>query len=501
MSTDQRNNGNVTPPSTPHGDKDIEKNPETEEQEEEVTEQEGAKQRKLEALKRILDVEEKKANEKLECIHREKQCAGALLLDIKAHRLDNHGEAELEGLLRGLSPRRSEVSNETNDKSTSEEDIYQVPPEKDGGRKRHWAKKKREKKGKEKQLGRLEKQRRTEKALPETEDPEVRRLDEADAWVGVQCLLPPANSRKKVCRYCCLRKVKCSNLLENENRQPTVQCRVPEVNQAVVGLSRQGGWSSGRRVLERDINLLMSRVNEADLCAEHKAMLWHLALRVLHQDMAVDWACQYLHVIGQNSDGDSESSSLSLGSLSEEEDEEVKHVKTWVKKVGASQKDGSSRSEHEDGGADGDGDVEMEGPSMEVVPLTETVDGPAMFGLFAMTSDGIVFHINMECMTVVVNTKEEEGGIPHNNEEDLVRRGRLQKKNKAKEAEKTAEEGPETEVKTEEQEVQVPVQRPAPCIVQAPSVFFKTATSTGKLILVQVEMIEVLNSNNKAPAP
>ncbi|KAJ6486635.1 hypothetical protein C8R45DRAFT_1097924 [Mycena sanguinolenta] len=159
MSTDQRNNGNAMPPSTPSGNKDKDKNPEMEEQEEE------------------------KANEKLERIRRERERAGALSQDIKAHRLNDHGEAELADLLRGSSPRRSEVSDETNNKSTSEEDVYQAPPEKDGGNKRRRAERKREKKGKRKQLGRPEKQRRTERIQPETEDPEVKRLDEAGAWV------------------------------------------------------------------------------------------------------------------------------------------------------------------------------------------------------------------------------------------------------------------------------------------------------------------------------
>ncbi|KAJ6508200.1 hypothetical protein C8R45DRAFT_1089403 [Mycena sanguinolenta] len=340
MSTDQRNNGNATPPSTPHGNKDVEKNPEMEEQEQ-------VKQRKPEALMQILNIEEKKANEKLERIRREKQRAGALS--------------------------RSEVSDETNNKSTSEEDVYQAPPEKDRGRKRRWAEKKREKTGKGKQLGHPEKWRRTEKALPETEDPEVRRLDEANAWVegesscqlctqvGVQCLWPPANSRKKACRYCRLRKVKCSHLLENENCQPTT---------------------------------------------------WWTELRTLRAGGSRGVAC---HAIGQNSDGDSESSSSSSESSSEdEEDEEVEHVKT---------------------------DVEMGGPSTEMVPPAETVHGPPMFGPFATTSDGTVFHVNMDSTTVVVKT--EENAIPRDNEEDLAHQAWLRKKNKlntkakAKEAEKT----------------------------------------------------------------
>ncbi|KAJ6508193.1 hypothetical protein C8R45DRAFT_1089395 [Mycena sanguinolenta] len=40
----------------------------------------------------------------------------------------------------------------------------------------------------------------------------------------------------------------------------------------------------------------------------------------------------------------------------------------------------------------------------------------------------------------------------------------------------------------------------APRVVEAPGVFFETATSTGKLILVQVEMIEVLDSDDEALA-
>ncbi|KAJ6505277.1 hypothetical protein C8R45DRAFT_1091010 [Mycena sanguinolenta] len=528
MSTDQRNNGKATPPSTPHGDKDMEKNPETEEHEEEVTEREGAKQRKLEALMRILDVEEKKANEKLERIHREKQRAGALSLDIKVHRLDNHGEAELEDLLRGSSPRWSEVSDETNDESTSEEDVYQVPPEKDGGKKQRRAERKREKKGKRKQLWHPEKRRKTEKAQPETEDPKVKRLDEADAWVdgesscqlctqvGVECLWPPANSCKKACRYCRLRKVKCSNLPENENRQPTVRRRVPEVSQAVPGPSRLGGRSSGHRVpevhgaspvrhdtrhtlMQRDINLLTSWADETDHCLGHdQAMLRQLALRVLRQDPGIAWARQYLRGIGENTDGESESSEEEE---TEEETEQTKWVRSWVKKVGANEKEENPRSEDRHGGVDGDGDVEMEDPSTEVVPSTETTDRPSTFGPFVVTSDGTVFHVNLESTTVVVKTEEEESGILRDNEEDLARRGRLRKKNKVKaKAKATGVEN--TEVKTAEQEAQVPVtvQPLAPRVIQGPGVFFETATSTGKLIPVQVEMIEVLDSDDEAPA-
>ncbi|KAJ6486658.1 hypothetical protein C8R45DRAFT_1097957 [Mycena sanguinolenta] len=420
MSTDQRNNGNATPPSTPSGNKDKDKNPEMEEQEEEVTEEEK-KQQKLEALMRILDVEEKKANERLERIRRERERASALSQDIKAHRLDDHGEVELADLLCGSSPRGA-------------------PPEKDGGKKQHRV----EKKGKGKQLGRPEKRRRMEKMLPETVDPEVRRLDEADAWVdgeascqlctqsGVQCLWPPANSRKKACHYCRLWKVKCTNLPENENGQLTVRCRVPE-------------------------------------------------------DLGIAWACQYLHGIGENTDGESKLSS------EEEEMEETKRVRSWVKKVDASEKEENLRSEDGHGGVDRDGDVEMEDPS------TETTDGPSTFGPFVTTSNGTVFHINLESTTVVVKTEEE----------DLVRRGRLRKKNKVKAkakatgAENTEEKGPETEVKTEEQETQVPVtvQPPVPRVIQGPGVFFETATSTGKLIPVQVEMIKVLDSDDEALAP
>ncbi|KAJ6456197.1 hypothetical protein C8R45DRAFT_943852 [Mycena sanguinolenta] len=301
MSTDQCNNGNATPPS---GDKDKEKVPETEGQEEMVMEQEEKKQRKLEVLMRILNVEDKKANEKLERIRREKQRASTLSLDIKA---------ELEDLLHGLPPRWSEVSDKTNDESTSEEDVYQAPPENDEGRKQCWAEKKREKKGKWKQSGHPEKQ--TERTQPETEDLEVRRLDEADTWVegescqlcsqmGIQCLLPPANSRKKACRYCCLWKVKCLNLPENENCQPMVRHRVPE----------------------RDIDLLTSRANEADLCMERdQAMLRRLALQVLRQDAAVAWAHQYLHAIGENTDSESESSSSS----SSEEEDDNEEAEKW----------------------------------------------------------------------------------------------------------------------------------------------------------------------------
>ncbi|KAJ6485978.1 hypothetical protein C8R45DRAFT_1098717 [Mycena sanguinolenta] len=514
MSTEHRNNGDTTPPSTLSRNKDKDKNPETEEQEEEVTEEEK-KQQKLEALMRILDVEEKKANEKLERIRRKRA---------------RRRPAELAELLRGSSPRRSEVSNETNNESTSEEDVYQAPPEKDGGKKRRRAERKREKKGKGKQLGRPEKRRRTERIQLETEDPEVKRLDEAGAWVdgesscqlctqsGLDCLWPPANSRKKACRNCRLRKVKCSNLPENENRQPTVRRRVPEVSQAVPGPSRLGGRSSGRRVpeirraspvrcdtrhtlMQCDIDLLTSRADETDRRLGHdQVMLRQLALRVLRQDPGIAWARQYLHGIGENTDGESESSE------EEEETEETKRVRSWVKKIGANEEE-NPRSEDGHGGVDGDGDVEMEVPSTEVVPSTETTDGPSTFGLFVVTSDGTVFHVNLES-TTMVKTEEEESGIPHDNEEDLARRGRLRKKNKlnakvkAKEAEKTAEEKPETEVKTEEHDAQIPVaQRLAPRVVEAPGVFFETATSTGKLIPVQVEMIEVLDSDDEAPAP
>ncbi|KAJ6449119.1 hypothetical protein C8R45DRAFT_1114850 [Mycena sanguinolenta] len=496
MSTEQRNNGNTTPPSTLHGDKD--KNPETEEREEEVTEEER-KQQKLEALMRILDVEEKKANEKLGQIRRERERAGALSQDIKAHRLDDDGEVELADLLRGSSPRRSEVADETNDELTSDEDDYQAPPEKDGGRKRRQAEKKREKKGKGKQLGRPEKRRKTEKAQPETEDPEVWRLDAADAWVegetscqlctqsGIQCLLPASHSCKRACRNCRLWKVKCSNLPENEHRQPTVRHRVPEATQTAPGPSRLGGRSSGRclpevhgalpvrrdtrhTLMQRDVDLLTSRADETNRCLENdQAILCQLAL------------C--------NTDGESESPS----SEEEEEEEETQQVRRWAKKVGASEKEENPQSENGDGGSAGDGDVEMEVPSTEVVPPTGTVDGPSMF-----VDDG---------------GGEDGGGggagIPRDNEEDLARRGRLRKKNKlnakakAKEAENATEEGAEAVVKTEEQETQVPVtvQPPAPRVVQAHGVFFETATSTGKLFPVQVEMIKVLDSDDEAPAP
>ncbi|KAJ6454680.1 hypothetical protein C8R45DRAFT_1111920 [Mycena sanguinolenta] len=528
MSTEQRNNGNTTPPSTPHGDKD--KNPETEEREEEVTEEER-KQQKLEALMRILDVEEKKANEKLERICHERKRVGALSQDIKAHCLDDDGEAELADLLCGSSLQRSEVADETDDESTSDEDVYQAQPEKDGGRKRRRAEKKREKKGKGKQLGRPEKRRKTEKAQPETEDPEVRRLDAADAWVegetscqlctqsGIQCLLPASHIRKRACRNCRLRKVKCSNLPENEHRQPTVRRRVPEATQTAPGPSRLGGRSlpevrgvspvrrdTRHTLMQRDVDLLTSRADETDRRLENnQAILRQLALRVLRQDPEIAWARQYLHRLGENTDGESESSS----SEEEEETEETKRVRTWAKKVGASEKEENPQSENGDGGSDGDGDVEMEVPSMEVVPPTGTVDGPPMFGPFATTSDGTVFHVNMESTMVVVKTEEEESGIPRGNEEDLARRGQLRKKNKlnakakAKEAENATEEGAEAVVKTEEQETQVPVtvQPPAPHVVQAPGVFFETATSTGKLFPVQVEMIEVLDSDDEAPAP
>ncbi|KAJ6447848.1 hypothetical protein C8R45DRAFT_1115681 [Mycena sanguinolenta] len=535
MSTDQRNNGNATPPSPPSGNKDRGKNPETEEREEEMTEEER-KQQKLEALMRILDVEEKEANEKLERIRHERERAGALSEDIKAHRLDDLGEAELADLLRGSSPRRSEVSDETNNESSSEEDAYQAPLEKDGGKKRRRAERKKEKKGKGKQLGRPEKRRRTEKALPETEDPEVKCLDEAGAWVegetschlctqsGVLCLLPLSNSRKKACRYCRLRKVKCSILPENENRQPTVRRRIPEVSRAVAGPSRLGGQSSGRRApevrgaspvrhatrntrMQRELDVLTGRVDESNRRAEQdQALLRRLALRVLQQDPEIAWARQYLYATREESDDDSDSSSSSSSS---EEDEDTKRVKLWAKKVGVSEKDEDSPlSEDGDGDADGDGDVEMGGPLTEMVPPTGTVDGPVTFGPFATTSDGSVFHVNMGSTTVVVKTEEEERGIPGDNEEDLARRGKMRKKAKvkakarAREAEKVTEEEPETEVKTEEQEAQVPVvPRPAPRIVEVSGVFFETATSTGKLIPVQVEMIEVLDSDDEAPAP
>ncbi|KAJ6474318.1 hypothetical protein C8R45DRAFT_1103291 [Mycena sanguinolenta] len=512
MSTEQRNNGNTTPPSTPHGDKD--KNPETEEREEEVTEEER-KQQKLEALMRILDVEEKKANEKLERIRRERKRAGALSQDIKAHRLDDDGEAELEDLLRGSSPQRGEVADETDDESTSDEDVYQAPPEKDRGRKWRWAEKKREKKGKRKQLGRPEKRRKTEKAQPETEDPEVRRLDAADAWVegetscqlctqsGIQCLLPASHSRKRACRNCRLRKVKCSNLPENEHRQPTVWCRVPEATQTAPGPSRLGGRSlpevrgaspvrrdTRHTLMQRDVDLLTSRAYETDRRLENdQAILRQLALRVLRQDPEIAWACRYLHGLGENTDGESESSS----SEEEEETEETKRVRTWAKKVGASEKEENPQSENGDGGGSADGDG---GRTSDVWSVCHNVGRT-------------VFHINMESTTVVVKTEEEESGIPCDKEEDLARRGRLRKKNKlnakakAKEAENATEEGAEAVVKTEEQETQVPVtvQPPAPRVVQAPGVFFETATSTGKLFPVQVEMIEVLDSDDEAPAP
>ncbi|KAJ6451015.1 hypothetical protein C8R45DRAFT_1113748 [Mycena sanguinolenta] len=514
MSTDQRNNGNATPPSPPSGNKDKGKNPETEEQEEEMTEEER-KQQKLEALMRILDVEEKEANEKLERIRHERERAGALSEDIKVHRLDDLGEAELADLLRGSSPRRSEVSDEMNNESSSEEDAYQ--------------------KGKGKQLGRPEKRRKTERTQPETEDPEVRRLDEADAWVegetscqlctqsGIQCLLPASHSRKRACRNCRLRKVKCSNLPENEHRQLTVRRRVPEVTQTAPGPSRVGGRSSGRRVpdvrgaspvrrdtrhtlMQRDVDLLTSRADETDRrLGNDQVILRQLALRVLRQDPEIAWARRYLHGLGENTDGESESSS----SEEEEETEETKRVRTWAKKVGESEKEENLQSENGDGGADRDRDVEMEVPSTEVVPPTGTVDGPPLFGPCATTSDRTVFHVNVESTTVVVKTEEEESGIPRDNEEDLARRGRLRKKNKlnakakAKEVENATEEGAEAVVKTEEQETQVTVtvQPPAPRVVQAPGVFFETATSTGKLFPVQVEMIEVLDSDDEAPAP
>ncbi|KAJ6458490.1 hypothetical protein C8R45DRAFT_1110018 [Mycena sanguinolenta] len=536
MSTDQRNNGNTMPPSPPSGNKDKGKNPEMEEREE-MTEEER-KQQKLEALMRILDVKEKEANEKLERIRHKRERAGALSEDIKAHRLDDLGEAELADLLRGSSPRRNEVSDETNNESSSEEDVYQAPLEKDGGKKRRRAERKRERKGKGKQLGRPEKRRRTEKALPETEDPEVKRLDEAGAWVegetschlctqsGVLCLLPPSNSRKKACWYCRLRKAKCSILLENENRQPTVRRRVPEVSRAVAGPSRLGGQSSGHRVpevrgaspvrhatrntrMQRELDVLTGRVDESNRRAEQdQALLRRLALRVLQQDPEIAWARQYLHATREESDDDSDSSSSSSSS---EEDEDTKRVKLWAKKVGVSEKDkDSSLLEDGDGDEDGDadGDVDIGGSSTEMVPPTGMVDGPVTFGPFATTSDGNVFHVNVESTTVVVKTEEEEHGILGDNEEDLARRGRLRKKNKAKakakatEAEKPTEEGAETVVKTEEQETQVSVtvQPPAPGVVQGPGVFFETATSTGKLIPVQVEMIEVLDSDDEALA-
>ncbi|KAJ6516516.1 hypothetical protein C8R45DRAFT_1087570 [Mycena sanguinolenta] len=407
MSTDQRNNGNATPPSTPSGNKD--KNPETEEREEEVTEEEK-KQQRLDALMRILDVEEKKTNEKLERIRRERERTGGLSQDIKAHCLNDDGEAELADLLRGF-----------------EEDVYQALPEKDGGKKRRWAERKREKKGKGKQLGRPEKRRKTEKVLPETVDPEVRCLDEVDAWVDGETIRRP----------------------------------VP--------------LASGEQPQE-GVPLLPAPQGEV-----HKPP------------------------------GERESSADGLSSRSGEEEteegmEETKRVRSWVKKVDASEKEENPRSEDGHGSVDGDGDVEMEDPSTETTegPSMETTEGPSTFGPFVATSDGTVFHVNLESTTVVVKTEEEESGIPHDNEEDLARWGRLQKKNKlnakakAKEAEKTAEKKPETE----EHEAQVPVaQRPAPCVVEAPGVFFETATSTGKLIPVQVEMIEVLDSDDEAPAP
>ncbi|KAJ6486644.1 hypothetical protein C8R45DRAFT_1097933 [Mycena sanguinolenta] len=506
MSVEHRNNGDTTPPSTPSRNKDKDKNPETEEQEEEVTEEEK-KQQKQEALMRILDVEEKKANEKLERIRRERERAGALSQDIKAHRLDDHGEVELADLLCGSSLQRSKVSDETNNESTSEEDVYQVPPEKDGGKKRRRAERKREKKGKGKQLGRLEKRRRTERIQPDTEDPEVKRLDEAGAWVA-NSAPSPASIASGLRRTAARRRA--GTAASEKSSVPTCW-RTRIVNR------RLGGQSSGRRVpevrgaspvrrdtrhtlMQRDIDLLTSRADETDHRLGHdQAMLRQLALRVLQQHPGIAWARQYLHGIGENTDGESESLSSS------EEMEETKRVRSWVKKIGANEEE-NPRSEDGHGGVDGDGDVEMEVPSTEVVPSTETTDGPSTFGPFVATSDGTVFHVNLES-TTMVKMEEEESGIPHDNEEDLARRGRLRKKNKlnakvkAKEAEKTAEEKPETEVKTEEHDTQIPVaQRPAPRVVEAPGVFFETATSTGKLIPVQVEMIEVLDLDDEAPA-
>ncbi|KAJ6459506.1 hypothetical protein C8R45DRAFT_1109382 [Mycena sanguinolenta] len=530
MSTEHCNNGDMTPPWAPSRGKGKAK--ETEEQEDErIAEQtaervrrreaerlererqrreddEEKNQRSLEALMHYLDVETKLTTAKLEYLQYQRERAGALSRDVVARTLDPAGEAELADLLRGLSPLADEVADEPNDESTSEEDEYEAPTEKDGGKKRGRAEKASGQKG----TARPEKRRRTEtKKQTETEDVELARLDEREEWITgedschlctidkVQCLRPLWNSRMKACRYCRLRKQKCTILPENQNRPLMVRRRVGDEGQPVAGPSRLGGRSSVRRVPEVCIEPPVRRTTRnTDM---------QRAINALHRRMDRDQAL--LHT------------SRAVGEIptdrveyeTEEDDADEKRVRAWAKNVGRSEekKDGteesssSEGSQDPDGGSeekDGDGDVEMAGPS------TEMVDGPPLFGPFATTSDGTVFHVNMELPTVV-KTEEEENGVPPDNEEDLVRQGKLRKKNKVKakakatEAENTEEKGPETEVKTEEQEAQVPVtvQPPAPRVIQGPGVFFKTATSTGKLIPVQVEMIEVLDSNDEAPAP
>ena len=209
-STEQHNNGGSTPPQAPSGDKG--KGKETEEQaaqrvederaeearrneqerleedRERREEDEAQKQRSVDALLRILTIEEKKTSAKLERIQWQRQRAGFLSQELAAHALDNAGEAELADLLRGSSPLADEVPDEPNDESTSEEDEYQAPPEDDGGKKRRRAEKKKVgKTGREIRSGRPEKRRRTEtKKRTETEDAELTHLDEEEAWISRQ---------------------------------------------------------------------------------------------------------------------------------------------------------------------------------------------------------------------------------------------------------------------------------------------------------------------------
>ncbi|KAJ6454652.1 hypothetical protein C8R45DRAFT_1111895 [Mycena sanguinolenta] len=538
MSTEQHNNGDATPPDAPSGGKGKAK--ETEEQEDERIAEQAAErarrreaerlererqcreddeeknQHSLKALMHYLDVETKLTTAKLESLQYQHECAGALSQDVVARTLDLAGEAELVDLLRGLLPLADEVPDELNDESTSDEDEYEAPMEKDGGKKRGRAEKASGRKGK----ARPEKRKRTEtKKRTETEDAELARLDEREEWIiaeeschlctidEVQCLRPPQNSRMRACRYCRLRKQKCTILPENQNRPPMVRRRVEDKDQPVAGPSRLGGQSSVRRVPEVRVeppvrrttrNTDMQRAIDAihHRMDRDQALLQHLADRVIQQDPILAWPCQYLRSIG-------EIPTDRVEYATEEDDEDEKRVRPWAKNVGRSEgkKEETKKSSSSEGSQDPDGASEEKDG--------DTVDGPSTFGPFVATSSGEVFHLQVPETTVVVKTEEEENGVPPDNEEDLVQRGKLRKKvkantkAKAKEAEKTTEEGVETVVKTEGQEPQVPVpvQRPAPRVVQAPGVFFETATSTGKLFPVQVEMIEVLDSDDAALAP
>ena len=151
--------------------------------------------------------------------------------------------------------------------------------------------------------------------------------------------------------------------------------------------------------------------------------------------------------------------------------------------------------------------MEMEGPATEEHPATEALDGPPVFGPFIATSSGDIFQLRVPATTVVVKTEEEEQGIPGDNEEDLMRRGRWRKKEKTRMAakHKAAEEQTEVKVKTEEEteaqvEPQAAVVRPPPRVAERSGVFYEIAISTGKQVPVNVEYFEILDSDDETPA-